>query len=119
MVSVDDAFNNFFCLGFRLTSVRAHNSSSTSISIVTSPWMKVLFDRVRGVCMTFTYRLLGMDAELGISVEPRNMKKEKLWLVKDPQIIAVWKTGKVFLGIVTEFRVSIFFHRGVVPFEGI
>ena len=81
--------------------------------------MKAPFDRLRGVCMTFTYRLLGMDAELSISVEPRNMKKEQLWLVKNPQKDAVWKTGKVSLGIVTEFRVGIFsnaqgrniFHR--------
>ena len=60
------------------------------------------------MCMTFNYRLLGMDAELDISVEPRNMKREKLWLVKGPQKSAVWKTGKVSLGIVTEFRVRIF-----------
>ena len=70
--------------------------------------MKVPVDRLRGVCMTFTYRLLGIDAELAISVEPRNMKKEKLWLLKAPQKNTVWKTGKVSLGIVTEFRVRIF-----------
>jgi hypothetical protein len=74
--------------------------------------MKVPSDRVRGVCMSFTYRLFGTGSELVISVEPKNMKKEQLWLVKQPQEDAIWKTGKVSLGIVTEFRVSIF-SRGV------
>jgi hypothetical protein len=61
--------------------------------------------------MSFTYRLFGTGSELVISVEPKNMKKEQLWLVKQPQENAVWKTGKVSLGIVTEFRVSIFSRR--------
>ena len=67
--------------------------------------MKAPLDRVRGMCMTFTYRLLGNGPELDISVEPKNMNKEQLWLVKDQQKDAVWKTGQVSLGLVTEFRV--------------
>jgi hypothetical protein len=67
--------------------------------------MKVPLHRVGGMCMKFTYRLLGKDSELDISVEPRNMNKEQIWLVKDPQSDTVWKTGQVSLGLVTEFRV--------------
>ncbi len=59
--------------------------------------------------MTFTYRLLGKDSKLDISVEPRNMNREQIWLVKDPQEDTVWKTGKVSLGLVTEFRVNKYF----------
>jgi hypothetical protein len=55
--------------------------------------------------MKFTYRLLGKDSERDISVEPRNMNKEQIWLVKDPQPDTVWKTGQVSLGLVMEFRV--------------
>ncbi len=99
-------FSIIFRVGFRLTSVKANNSSSPSISTLISPWMKVPFNRVRGVCMTFTYRLLGKDSKLDISVEPKNMNREQIWLVKDPQEDTVWKTGKVSLGLVTEFRVN-------------
>ena len=59
--------------------------------------------------MTFTYRLLGKDSKLDISVEPRNMNREQIWLVKDLQEDTVWKTGKVSLGLVTEFRVGEYF----------
>ncbi|CAB4020929.1 G- coupled receptor GRL101-like [Paramuricea clavata] len=59
------------------------------------------------MCMTFTYRLLGKGPELDISVEPKNMNKEQLWLVKDSQNDTIWKTGQVSLGLVTEFRVHI------------
>ena len=55
--------------------------------------------------MTFTYRLLGKDSKLDISVEPRNMNREQVWLVKDPQKDTVWKHGRVSLGLLTEFRV--------------
>jgi hypothetical protein len=88
-----------------MSSLKTHNSALPSISTLTSPWMKAPLDRVRGMCMTFTYRLLGKGPELDISVEPKNMNKEQLWLVKDPQKDAVWKTGQVSLGLVTEFRV--------------
>ena len=56
--------------------------------------------------MTFTYRLLGKDSKLDISVEPKNMNRELIWLVNDPQEDTVWKTGNVSLGLVTEFRVN-------------
>ena len=55
--------------------------------------------------MTFTYRLLGKDSELAISVEPKNMAKEQVWMVSEPQKDTVWKNGQVSLGLVTEFRV--------------
>lgn len=67
--------------------------------------MRVHLDRVRGLCMTFTYRLLGKDSELAVSVEPRNMNKEQVWLVRGPNKDTVWKTGQVSLGPVVEFRV--------------
>ena len=58
--------------------------------------------------MTFTYRLLGKDSELAISVEPKNMAKEQVWLVSEPQEDTVWKNGQVSSGLVTEFRVIMF-----------
>jgi hypothetical protein len=68
--------------------------------------MKVPLDRIRGVCMTFTYRLLGIDSELNISVEPRNMNQEQVWFVPGEQKDTVWKTGQVLLGLVAEFKVN-------------
>jgi hypothetical protein len=67
--------------------------------------MKVPSDRVRGVCMTFAYRLSGKDAELNISVEPKNMNREQVWFVPDQQKDIVWRTGQVGLGLMTEFKV--------------
>ena len=56
--------------------------------------------------MTFTYRLLGIDSELNISVEPRNMNQEQVWFVPGEQKDTVWKTGQVWLGLVAEFKVN-------------
>ncbi|XP_028395519.1 uncharacterized protein LOC114519568 isoform X2 [Dendronephthya gigantea] len=93
--------------GTRLTSNKTQHSSLPSTLILASPWMNVLFERVRGVCMHFNYRLFGKDSELEISVEPRNTAIERLWSIKDSQGNEFWKSGQVSLGLVSEFRVYI------------
>jgi hypothetical protein len=71
--------------------------------------MKVPLGSIRSVCMTFTYLLLRLDSELSISVEPRNMKQEQVWVVLRKQKDTVWKTGQVWLGLVSEFKVLKYF----------
>ena len=97
---------NYLALGFRLTSAKKDNSSFALISTLTSPWMKVSQDRVRGLCMQFNYQLFGKDSELRVSVKRRDMKRERLWLIKGPQKDALWKRAQVSVGLVTEFQVK-------------
>ena len=74
---------------------------------MSSPWIKVPSNSIKGLCMLFTYRLLEKHSKLGVVVEPKNMKKEELWQISNHhQKNTIWRIGQVSLGLVTEFRVS-------------
>ena len=81
-------------------------SSTYSVSTLLSPWMNSSIDGVRGVCMNFSYRLLGQNSQVDIFIEPRNMNKERLWTVASVEESNSWKYGRVFLGFVSQFRVG-------------
>ena len=100
------SLHTFLHTGFRLTCRKNYSSPVSSVSTLLSPWMTSDVDRVRGTCMNFTYGLLGIDSQLDVWIEARNMNKERLWSVKSLSKNNLWKTGQVSLGLFLEFRVS-------------
>ncbi|XP_028413944.1 uncharacterized protein LOC114536799 [Dendronephthya gigantea] len=96
--------------GFRLQCRKISNASTItfpSASTLVSPWMRSSLYSVRGICMNFTYRLLGLDSQIAVWFEPRNTVKERLWSVKSSRKHDLWKNGQLSLGLVSSFRVHV------------
>ena len=94
------------CVGFRLT-LRKGKTSGISEDVLTSPWMKSSSDGPRSVCIMFSYRLLEKFTEIKLSIQSRNKSEEDVWQVRSLKNSRIWKRGQAFIGIPSEFRVSI------------
>ena len=99
-----NSFRIFFS-GFQLI-FNKRNDSSPSVSTLLSPLMKSSLVGVRGVCMNISYVLLGQKSQIDISIKPENMKPEHVWSVKSVRESNPWKSGQIFLGLVSLFRVG-------------
>lgn len=76
------------------------------MSTLLSPLMNASLGSVRETCMNFSYHLSGQGTQIDVWIEPRNMDKERLWSVKSANATNSWKSGRVFLGRVSKFRVG-------------
>ena len=96
----------FFHLDFRLSCRKNNNDSFPSVSTLFSPLMKTSLDSVRETCMDFSYYLSGQGTQIDVWIKPRNMNNERLWSVRSVNPTNSWKSGRVFLGRVSQFRVG-------------
>jgi hypothetical protein len=55
--------------------------------------------------MQFNFRLLGKQTELSVVIERKGIPMETLWKVHGLNQSLAWKEGRVWLGIVSQFRV--------------
>ena len=80
------------------SSLREGNSFLPAVSVL-SPWMRPFPVTAHGVCLAFAYRLLGDKTELNVAIQRPRSQDEILWKVWSSEGNAVWKHGRVSLGV--------------------
>ena len=93
-------------------SLRNSNRELHGSKIITSllsPTLQATVIDSHGVCMEFHFRVTGAQTELNVIIERKGMAAETLWKVCGSNRSSTWKEGRVWLGIVSQFRVGFFF----------
>jgi hypothetical protein len=70
-----------------------------------SPNIQSTITDSHGVCLQFTFRITGQQTEMSVVIERKGMTGELLWKVNGLRYGSGWKEGRVWLGIVSQFRV--------------
>lgn len=59
-----------------------------------------------GVCLQFVFRLTGQQTELSVIIDRKGINGELLWKFATYNRSSHWAEAQVWLGIVSQFRVS-------------
>lgn len=59
-----------------------------------------------GVCVQFAFRVRGQQTELSVALDREGVNEEYLWKSATLNQSSRWEEGRVWLGIVSRFKVS-------------
>ena len=77
----------------------------TRASLISSEIQSTVVD-THGVCLQFAFRVRGQQTELSMVLDREGANEEYLWKSATLNQTYRWEEGRVWLGIVSRFRVS-------------